>query len=448
MALVTVACNTRETSNTGRGYASYDGVRQEAADLAISSSSDAESPANDEVPVVLPLDHHGLWEGEWFDAESDLENNTYVKLDISADERGFAYRHEYRDVPYGPNSVWSGQLRAYFSGPYSAKDETTGHVFSLHLDPSDPHARTIDIYGGRSGKSPAPDAHSAWLGPADGRYMLKRTVYQAGFDCADATGPIETTICSNELLALADFEMNVLYRDILDGEPDESSQRVRVDQRRFLADRDSRCLIDGDVDTACVARLYSDRLVSLQQLQDPSLGDSSRFDADYATALLEKGIDIRGDTTARMAMYPLEMKDLGAVEWHVNDDGLLVEQAHTDTKVVWPCEVKFRYSDMFFVGQDGTVWAAAHVNIDKVFPELAEDCVGWRSPDDLALQAGRNALAVWAEGNDIALSQFDATEENGFDEWTLLRFVRWTEGILPDSVRVWLARHPILTFSG
>lgn len=448
VALVTVACNTRETSNTDRGYASYDGVRQEAADSASSSSSDSESPANDQVPVLLPLDQHGLWEGEWFDAESELENNIYVKLDVSADERGFAYRHEYRDVPYGPNSVWSGQLRAHFLGPYSAKDETTGHVFSLHLDPSDPDARTIAVSGGRSGTSPAPDAHSAWLGPADGRYIFKRTVYQPGFDCADATGTLEIAICSNELLALADFEMNVLYRDILDGEPDESSQRVRVQQRRFLADRDSRCLIDGDVETACVARHYSDRLVSLQQLQDPSLGHSSRFDADYATALLEKGLDIRGDTAARLAMYPLEMKDGGTVEWHVDEEGLLVEQLYTDPKVVWPCDVEFQYSDMFFVGQDGTVWAAAHVNIHEVFPELGEDCVGRRSPDDLELQAGRNALAVWAEGRDVPLSQFHATEDVGFDEWTLLRFSRWTEGVLPDSVGDWLTRHPILTFTG
>jgi len=448
VALATVACNTRETSNPDSGYASHNGARQEAADLAISSSSDAGSPANDEVPVVLPLDQHGLWEGEWFDAESDLEDNIYVKLDISADESGFEYRHEYRDVPYGPNSVWSGQLRALFSGPYSAKDETTGHVFSLHLDPSDPHARTIEVSGGRSGESAAPDAHSAWLGPADGRYIFKRTVYRAGFDCADATGPIEIAICGNELLALADFKMNVLYRDILDREPVESGQRVTVDQRRFLAERDSRCVIDGDVDTACVARLYSDRLVSLQQLQDPSLGRSSRFDAAYATALLEKGLDIRGGTTARLAMYPLEMKDEGTVEWHVNEDGLLVEQIYTDTRVVWPCDVEFRYSDMFFVGQDGTVWAAAHVNIHEVFPELEDDCVGRRSPDDLELQAGRNALTVWAEGRDVPLSQFDATDDAGFDEWTLLRLSRWTEGVLPDSVGDWLTRHPILTFTG
>ena len=65
-----------------------------------------------EAPVVLAPDERARWDGEWFEESSDLDSNMYARLDIFTDERGFEYRHEYREVPYGPNSVWSGPLEA------------------------------------------------------------------------------------------------------------------------------------------------------------------------------------------------------------------------------------------------------------------------------------------------------------------------------------------------
>ena len=134
-------------------------------------------------------------------------------------------------------------------------------------------------------------------------------------------------------------------------------------------------------------------------------------------------------------------------EWRVDDEGVLFQQTHAVTTIVWPCDVEFQYSDMAFIGADGTVWVAAHVNIHEVFIQLGDDC---GSLDRLELNAGREPLAIWREGIAIPLAQFDHEERASFDNFAfvLWSLSRWTEGVLPGSVAGWLAEHPILTFQG
>ena len=398
--------------------------------------------------TALSPDERDLWTGTWHEpSQTSLGDNVYLKMEIfGVHEYGFEYKMEYREIPYGPNAVWSEGQDARFEGPDRAVDAATGHVFLLAVDRADRHTRVIDVIEGRPGtlgwsvEAMAPEV-------ADGRWIFDRPVYRAGFDCDAASTPVETSICSNEALAQGDFEMNELYRELMQSATPESARSLRTDQIGFLSERNEECGDSNGADEHCLARLYADRLVALRQSRDPSLGGGLRFDADYAIALVSQGVDLRGDTAARLAMYPLDMmQSPGTVEWSIDDDGVVFEQSYADEKVVWPCDAVFQYSDMLFIGVDGIVWVAAHVNIHEVFTQLDDACVGL--PEGLEVDAGRQALAIWMEGVDVPLSQFSAEERSRVDGFTLMSFLQWTEGVLPDAVRAWLAGHPILTFVG
>ena len=378
--------------------------------------------------VALEPEEYRLWEGDWYEASSgSVEDNVYFRLEISgADRHGFGYQLEERTVPYGPNAEWSGERTARFDNPLRATDPATGHVFSLSIDPADPYSRIIEVREGGRGTSEwsldlGPDpAGSAFVldGPTGG--AGSGSLYRAGFDCELAATPVETTICGNEVLALGDLQMNVLYRELIESGDAERERSLRSGQREFVLRRDSECRTDDSrVDEGCVARLYSDRLVALRRPGDTSLGDGPRFDADFAKALLQNGTDLRRNTEARLAMYPLEMRvgETGeTVAWQTDEGGVLYEQTYVDTKLVWPADVEIRYSDMLFVGSGGTVWAAAHM--------VPADSVQWTELQSeyqfdarrLELAAGRGFLTVWREGDE--------------DQ--------------PDLVRAWLERHPRL----
>ena len=162
------------------------------------------------------------------------------------------------------------------------------------------YPRTVEVQIG-SLDGPGRDANLR-PDPAGGTFVLDGAMsgsistgaYRAGFDCEQAATPVETTICGNELLARGDLEMNVLYREIIESGGAAREQSLRSGQREFISRRDNECqTTDGGVDEGCIARLYSDRLVALRRLGDPSLGGGPRFDADLARR--------RGDSLFRHA---------------------------------------------------------------------------------------------------------------------------------------------------
>ena len=364
---------------------------------------------------TLSADAAELWEGTW-DEESWMFEQLPIRFRMeinAADELGFKYQSVYQDVPYGPNWVTSAVQNARFDGPRRAVDPATGHVFILTIDPADRGDRFIDVIEGDPGTlgwSPA------GRGPETlaGRWIFERHLFRAGLDCDEAATPVEITICRDELLARGDFEMSELYRELIRSVTRDRERSLRASQRGFLTKRDSDCRSDDVVDRGCLARLYADRIVALQRLRDPSLGDGSRFDTKYAVSILANGVDLRQNTAARLAMYPLDM-EAGTAEWRLDANGLLYEQSYVDTRVVWPAEVAIRYSDMFFVGVSGEVFTAAHMApADSVAYSAIQAEYGfapWRVEQD-----GRRAfLSIWRE-----------TEEG-----------------VPDLVRDWLNRHPI-----
>lgn len=364
-------------------------------------------------PVSLEPHEYKLWEGDWYDESMYfLEDNIYSRLAIGAPESGgFEYQFEYRDVPYGPNATWSEMQRALFDSPRLATDPATGQMFSLLANSADRHGRVIVVTGGTEGEL-------GWspirMGPVQGRFVPRRQVNRPGFDCQEASSAIETAICRDELLALADSEMNTLYSELMSrSESPESKNSLRSSQRSWLRERDSTCVKGEHSDSACIARLYSDRLVALSRIRDPSLGSAPRFDAGFAMALLNRGSDLRRNTAAQLAMYPLKMKPDGAasaVDWRTDASGILLEQTYVETLIVWSEEFEFRFSDMFFVGTDGLVWAASHFDLAPWPNDL-------KALDTLSLElhTGRKALEIWPE----------------------------KQGAQPDFVRAWLEEHPV-----
>ena len=376
----------------------YPGTRHE--DTVISEIGPVPWPG---ATGTVSADAAELWAGTWYDpSETSLRDNIYARMEIyGVHEHGFDYGIERRDVPYGPNATWSGEQTAWFEDPRRARDRETDRTFLLTIDPADPYARVIDVVDGASGRP-------------EGRWIFDRPFFRTGFDCDAAATPVETAICGDATLARGDFEMSELYGELIGSVAPDGERPLRTSQRDYLARRDSDCQSDDGVDERCLARLYADRLVVLQRLKDPTLGDGPRFDTKYAMSVLANGGDLRQNTAARLAMYPLQMEE-GTAVWGLDAGGLLYEQSYVDTRVVWPADVEIRYSDMLYVGTGGEVWTAAHmapadsVSYSEINAEYGFE--PWR----IELDAGRDFLTIWGEAE---------------------------EGV-PDMVRDWLDRHPV-----
>ena len=150
------------------------GCSGDEAGAARPSEGQAFNDPRSEATTTLSADAAELWEGTWYETSStSLEDNVYFMMEIfGADEVGFEYEAEYRDIPYGPNAIRSAAHNARFDGPGRAVDPATGHVFLLTVDPADRGARAIDVVEGDPGSlgwSPA-----AGTGPEtlEGRWIF------------------------------------------------------------------------------------------------------------------------------------------------------------------------------------------------------------------------------------------------------------------------------------
>ena len=346
--------------------------------------------------VLLQPHEYGRWSGDWYTPSSSLEDNVYQAFYVrDATASGFTYQFEDRSVPYGPNSEFSDDATAVFLSQSTALNRETGEVLLLQVDPDDAHARVIStqcVLDGCTG------------------FIYRRAVYRAGFDCERAATPIETAICHDELLALGDYEITELYRDLLSsgGVSAASEEEVRLSQRAWLAERNRACVDGNDANRECLARRYSDRLVALARMRDPSLGTGSVLDAEFV-ALSARNNDVLRNTVVRLAIYPLTMNPDGFQDWVAGPAGIRIEERHDETIVLWPDDVVLQHSSMFFVGSDGGVWAARHT-------ELAEP------------------------GRDAGYTDHQREQINRM----VGREVRSeTDDVPPGVVRAWLDRHPL-----
>ena len=362
-----------------------------------------------QVPAVLRPREYGMWSGEWLLSGSDTAENVYTILRISdVHPGGFSYKTECRDVPYGPNATWSGEERAEFLGPLDASNAGTRTRFRLRVNAHDRHDRYLRM-------TPLQCSHTDAPGEA---FVFRRSVFRAGFDCARAATPVERAVCGNELLARGDLEMGALYRSLLAALRDGRAEQLRAGQRAWLRERNA-CGTGDAVDVVCIARQYAGRLAALSRLADPALGQGTRFDAAYVTALLSRGAELREETIVRLAMFPLVMKTAGAMSWRADADGILLEQTSTRERVLFPGSIEFRYSGMLFVGADGAIMAAEHTE-SLAPPELLKQ----HHPNRVWTAAGRAPFRMLSSTG-IELSVAPITREH-----------------LPHLVRSWLNRHP------
>ena len=364
------------------------GAPSEQPDSAAVPDSETIEPSGCGPATALQEGEYGLWEGEWVMEGSKVADNVYSILRIRAvDSGGFTYETECRDIPYGPNAVWSGEKQARFQGSLDACSPEPETRFRLGVDPDDRHARTLEMKPLQCSHTDTPSNH----------FVYRRTVLRAGFDCARAGTPVEHAICGNELIARGDFEASELYRELRASLPEDRAQELRTGQRAWLRLRNDRCTSGEVADETCLAHIYADRLVALARLAEPHLGDGDGFDSTYALARIVGGADLRLDTAARLAMYPLRMDPAGTVDWQAGPDGLLFEQSYVDTRVVWPADVDFRYSDMLYVDRDGMVWTIEHTaTAEPLHPDSGI------KPDRLWLEAGRDPLTVRTEAESDA----------------------------------------------
>lgn len=361
-------------------------------------------------PAQLEPREYGLWEGDWFNTNT-YESFVYERLGVAdADPTGFTYSFECRLLPYGPNAVWTNEARASFSSPLRAENKTDGHTFVLSVDSDDRQFRHIQA-GARS-------YGAAGCGSPGDLFAFRRVTFEAGFDCDRGVTPVEEAICHNEVIALGDREVAEAYLALRAYASAENRGALFAAQRRWLIRRNSACLgSDEAVNEICLARFLSDRLVELARIGDTGLGAGPQFDAAYVTALLNRGVSLNQDAAVRLAMYPLVV---GTSTWQADEEGILFESTHVEVHIVWPADVDFRYSQMLFVGADGSVWNARHIE-----PLLELEHAKEINPYQLWMEAGGEPFTIRSDtGIESARPPAPADD-------------------VPGLVRSWLDRHPI-----
>ena len=385
-------------------------------------ADDAASVPPPLTPPPLTPPEYGAWEGDWFSTDSSLEDNVYEMLVVTeADAAGFTYQFECRDVPYGPNAIFTDEASAQFLGPLGAEDPASGQTFALRIDADDRHARVIETNRRSYGQCALTRASPS------SEFVFQRKTFRAGFDCDKAATPVEVAICHDELIALGDREMTELYRELLATVPSEEEATLRASQRGWLQRRNRSCLGGEGVVEECLARLYSDRLVELARVVDSGFGAGPRFDAAYVIALLNRDAELGQDTAVRLAMYPmaigtdssLSIAQAPTSKWQADDSGVVFESSHTKWRIVWPSDVEFRYSQMLFVGSDGAVWTARHVE-----PMLRIEDLEELNPHQVWIAAGGEAFTIRSDAGIMSNQPLPA-------------------GDVPDLVRSWVERHPV-----
>lgn len=85
--------------------------------------------------------------------------------------------------------------------------------------------------------------------------------YGASFDCAQASRPLEKTICSNTQLSIADEEMARYYLRLKESLDPQESQGLLDEQRAWLKRRTENCTAGN---STCLIKLYNDRVHALR----------------------------------------------------------------------------------------------------------------------------------------------------------------------------------------
>jgi uncharacterized protein YecT (DUF1311 family) len=100
---------------------------------------------------------------------------------------------------------------------------------------------------------------SADVRPAP-RPVPQPTVAGPSFDCSGRLSQVEAAICSDRDLAALDVRMNAVYQRALANAGGGEAEGLRIDQRAFLAERNT-C----DNDHECIRQSYIARITAMQR---------------------------------------------------------------------------------------------------------------------------------------------------------------------------------------
>ena len=90
--------------------------------------------------------------------------------------------------------------------------------------------------------------------------LLSPSAQAASYDCTRATTAAEIAVCDNPDLNRLDEELAMQYRSLLNQLPPRQANRLRDDQRSWLAARDS-C----GADVRCLRARYQERRARLNE---------------------------------------------------------------------------------------------------------------------------------------------------------------------------------------
>ena len=107
--------------------------------------------------------------------------------------------------------------------------------------------------------------------------LISTITHAASFDCTKATTLVEKAICSESDLSALDEQLMAKYKDALSSAPNVAN--LKNDQKSWLVNTRNKCQ-----DTACLNRVYTERIAVLERSAGTAAPSSSSKKADVSWA--------------------------------------------------------------------------------------------------------------------------------------------------------------------
>lgn len=309
------------------------------------------------------------WSGLWIGVD-DLSKirpevepvksvNIYDNLVItSVTNAGFSYRNAGNDVGYGPNEVTYYQGDALYTKDGHAIDNK-GSISLRFIQGSKKWDRGITLITKEKKEK---------------YFKQKRTQFETGFNCDKASTHIEIKLCRQPLLARADREMGVLYRQLRKSLSKDEGAELRKEQRYWVKRRNKNCQTKTKADTVCLSSYYASRLVALKKQENKSIGgDLNSVDAAFMAALYKESSKLWQDTVFRLYMSALEKQD-ELSEWNKYQPKITAEFENGNAAftgkyqyetIIWPNDVVVAKAFHMFFNSKSQSWLSISKNIGK-----------------------------------------------------------------------------------
>lgn len=216
-----------------------------------------------------------------------------------------------------------------------------------------------------------------------GLYLAANVSIAAGFNCAQASNFIETTICKNTALNFKDSYMSILYTKLADQELTPALRTLKTSQKKWMQQRNQCTTV------ACITDIYDQRIKELEQFDQSSQELSSspikgKWTASYSNQNAAATVDINtvdenGFDFQIQANNGANSGEVSGKALFINNNALMVDNSMVeDASFTVPCILLFQQiqnklqvtqneSCTYYAG-NGVVFAGAyeHNGIDKI----------------------------------------------------------------------------------